>query len=148
METSAFFAAPSADSLKTLTKDQVAEHYGFELDIPNPKSMKKDDLVKLVMERQSERDEISFSSLPDPVKPTRTAAPHGSGAVSVAHTLTSAFTFEQQMKLLEMQLERDKLMARKREKDRALEYSKVRQTVGRGESAGWRSGNFTLSATK
>lgn len=61
---SAFLAAPSSDGLKTLTKDQlvkVAEHYQFDSDIP--KVIRKDDLVKLVMEKLSDRGVFSVKPL-------------------------------------------------------------------------------------
>ncbi|KAL2077768.1 hypothetical protein ACEWY4_027272 [Coilia grayii] len=120
-----FLAAPSVDGLRTLTKEQlfkVADH--FELEVP--KTVKKAELVKLVEDGLIKREILSAKLL------SASATPVGSGADS--RLPVSSLTFEQQVKLMEMQLERDKYLEREREKDREerakdrdLQYKKLQQ---------------------
>ena len=125
---SVFLAVPSAGTLKVLTKHQLvklAEHYDLELDIP--KGTKKDKLIQLVMERLAGREVFSFDPVPEPVIPAASSTPQGSDAAS---NRPIGLRFEQQMKLLKMQLERDQLLATECDKEREenrLEREKRRE---------------------
>ena len=101
----AFFSAPSAATLDVLTKDElikVTEHYAFELEIP--KAIKRDKLLRLVREQLAGREICSFDPVPELLNTAASSTPQGSDAAATR----PRYTFEQQMKIMERQIERDK----------------------------------------
>ena len=91
-------------------------------------------LPQLVMEGLAGRDVFLFDPLLEPMILAAFSTPQGSNAAS---NRMNGFTFEQQRRLLEMQLKRDTFLAtererqwewekREREKDRELEYFRMK----------------------
>ncbi|KAL2076463.1 hypothetical protein ACEWY4_027927 [Coilia grayii] len=125
---SAFVASPSEEAFDCLTKDQlrkIADHYQLEVDLP--KTLRKQELRGAVKSKLLELGVISVDPL-KVVPPRGPLLPQGAAPVSLP---AACLTFEQQKQLLELQMERDRLAAGEREKDRQLEYDKLRRDSDR-----------------
>ncbi|KAL2095743.1 hypothetical protein ACEWY4_007891 [Coilia grayii] len=128
---SAFVDSPSEEALNCLTKAQlreVATHFEFVADLP--KTLRKDDLRLAVRDKLVRLEVLDSSKMlppsgPPPCVPIVSPVP----AVSSATPLT----FEQQKELIklqmDLQLQRDRLAADVRDKERQLEYEKLRRGV-------------------
>ncbi|KAL2102368.1 hypothetical protein ACEWY4_001536 [Coilia grayii] len=121
---SAFVTSPSEEAFDCLTKDQlrkIADHYQLEVDLP--KTLRKQELRGAVKSKLLELGVISVDPL-KVVPPRGPLLPQGAAPVSLP---AACLTFEQQKQLLELQMERDRLAAGEREKDRQLEYDRLRR---------------------
>ena len=119
-----FFESPTEGYLEGLTKNQlreVAEHYKFNETLP--KDLRKQELKEGVRKGLVERSIIVARSYP--VNPTAASTPTRSESSSPARR--NYLSFEQQMELLRVQnAERDK-DREEREKDRQLEFEKMKK---------------------
>lgn len=118
---SAFVDSPSEEALNGLTKAQlweVAAHFEFVTDLP--KTLRKDELRLAVKDKLVKLEMLDFSKMIPFSVPVL-------GAPVVPST--THLTFEQQKELIKFQLERDRLAADVRDKDRQLEYEKLRRGV-------------------